>query len=165
MLCQNCKRNDAGVHLKRIVNGESAEIHLCAVCAASFGVSNMITGLSFSSDGIGSFSSQDLRRGANKTLCCETCGFSFEDIANTGRPGCADCYRVFSHRLRPTVIKLHGRATYKGKVPQGSKKAENVYSEIEMLRAQLAKAVEEENFELAAVLRDEIRALEQREAL
>lgn len=165
MLCQNCKRNDATVHLKRIVNGEAAEIHLCSVCAASFGVSNMISGFSFSADKSGAYTLQDSRRGAGKTLRCETCGFSFDDIANTGRPGCADCYRIFSHRLRPTVIKLHGRAVYKGKIPCSAKKASSVYSEIEILKEQLAKAIEEENFELAAVIRDEIRALEQKEVL
>lgn len=166
MLCQNCKRNDAGVHLKRIINGEAAEIHLCSSCAASLGVSDMLTGFSPLGDILGNIlSSGETRRISNKILSCETCGLTFEDIVKTGSIGCPDCYRAFTGKLRPVLVKLHGRAVYKGRVPDSGKEEAIVKNRIEDLRVQLERAVAEQNFELAAVLRDEIRALSEKEGV
>lgn len=160
MLCQNCKRNDAGVHLKRILNGESAEIHLCSECASSFGVSDMLSGFSPFGDFFGNILvSSDTRRVSNKVLRCETCGLTFEDVAKTGSTGCPDCYRIFSGKLRPAIIKLHGRAVHKGKVPCSGKEDFSSADRLVELRRQLDEAISQQNFELAAVLRDKIRAL------
>ena len=164
MLCQNCNRNDAGVHLKRIINGEAAEIHLCTDCAAAFGVSDMLAGFSPLGEVFGSIlTTGEVRRISNKVLSCETCGLTFEDIVKTGSIGCPDCYKAFSGKLRPALIKLHGRAVYKGRVPSSGKEEVITGSRIEELSEQLEKAVAEQNFELAAVLRDEIRALSGKE--
>lgn len=166
MLCQNCKKNDAGVHLKRIINGEAAEIHLCSDCASSFGVGDMLTGFSPFGDILGNLLvSAETRRMSNKILRCETCGLTFEDIANAGSTGCPDCYRTFSGKLRPAIIKLHGRAVHKGKVPSSGKTEGFGSSRIDNLRKQLDEAVAQQNFELAAVLRDEIRALSDEEGV
>ncbi|MBQ9945581.1 MAG: UvrB/UvrC motif-containing protein [Clostridia bacterium] len=164
MLCQNCKRNDAGVHLKRIINGEAAEIHLCGTCAVALGIGD--TAGSFSPFGGvqgGNLSHADTRRMSNKGIRCETCGFSFEDIARTGMPGCPDCYRVFAGKLRPTLVKLHGRAVFNGKGPSFADGQEASPDSLSELRERLEQAVREENFELAAVLRDEIRSLSEKE--
>ena len=164
MLCQNCKRRDADVHLKRIVGGESAEIHLCQGCAAALGVRDAVQ--SFSPFG-GMF--ENIRTAgasvvsSNRVLRCETCGFSFEDIARTGSPGCPECYRVFSAKLKPTVVKLHGRAVFKGNPPESITESDMLAEEIAVLRSRLEKAVSEEDFETAALLRDEIRALMNKE--
>ena len=165
MLCQNCKRNDASVHLKRIINGEAAEIHLCGGCAASLGVSETVSGFMPFSDFLGGIlASSDTRRISNKVLRCETCGFSFDDIAKTGFAGCPDCYRVFSQKLRPTLRKIHGSAVYKGKSPaHGNKPVITAEETAEALRRELEKAVAEQNFEYAAVLRDEILKITEKE--
>ncbi len=160
MLCQNCKRNDAGVHLKRIVGGESAEIHLCSVCAAALGVRDAVTGFSPFGEMFGNLQSTASVRSANRVLRCETCGFSFEDIARTGLPGCPDCYRTFSVKLRPTIGKIHGRAVFKGKAPEKYDNSRRSSIEIAGLREQLERAVKAEDFETAARLRDKIRELQ-----
>ncbi len=160
MLCQNCKRNDAGVHLKRIVGGESAEIHLCSVCAAALGVRDAVTGFSPFGEMFGGLTAASSARSANRVLRCETCGFSFEDIARTGLPGCPDCYRTFSVKLRPTIGKLHGRAVFRGKIPEKYEASRKNQLEIAELKAQLEKAVETEDFESAVRLRDRIRSLQ-----
>ncbi len=159
MLCQNCKRNDAEVHLKRIINGESAEIHLCTVCAGLLGVTDTVASFSPFGEILGGIlASNDTKNLSNKILRCETCGFTFDDIARTGRPGCPSCYRVFSRKFMPSVRKLHGRAVYRGKVPAFSdENYEN--GRLEELKIRLDEAVASQNFEQAAVLRDEIREL------
>lgn len=113
MLCQNCKKRDADVHLKQILNGEAAEISLCRICAASLGYSEIFSGFSGASDSVpGSLSTI-----GNKLLRCETCGFSFGDISQTGRPGCPECYKLFGDKLSKTLVKYHGRTSHKGKTP------------------------------------------------
>ena len=164
MLCQNCKRRDADVHLKRIVGGESAEIHLCSGCAASLGVRDAVQSFSpFGEMFEGRRASANSALSSNRVLRCETCGFSFEDIARTGSAGCPDCYRVFSVKLKPTIVKLHGRAVFKGNPPESITESDIIAEEIAVLRSRLEKAVNEEDFETAALLRDEIRALMNKE--
>lgn len=163
MLCQNCKRNDARVHVKRIVSGESAEIHLCTACATALGLSDSAASFSPVRDVFGNLFSSNENKTAGRLMRCETCGFSFEDISETGRPGCPDCYRVFSRKLRPALGKLHGRAVYKGKIPSAVTINSQKEEKIAMLKKQLAAAVEAQQFEQAAVLRDEIKRLSQKE--
>ena len=125
MLCQNCRTRDAGVHLKQIVNGEAAELHLCAACAAALGYSDIFSG--FGTDLPGYFSAvsgRNLSRLGNRVLRCETCGFSFEDVTAASRPGCPDCYRVFGEKLIPYLQKLHGKTVYRGKTPARGKEAD-----------------------------------------
>ncbi len=117
MLCQNCRAKDACVHMKRIIGGEAAEVHLCADCAAALGYADILPGFGISvSSSVGSFSLPHINS-VNRTLRCEVCGFSFEDISATGKPGCPNCYRVFFDKLYPSIRKLHGRAVYRGKFP------------------------------------------------
>ena len=160
MLCQNCKRNDATTHLKRIFNGETAEVHLCSACALALGVQDAVSAFSVLGEMQGNApASNSTGREGFRALRCETCGFSFDDIMRTGMPGCPDCYRVFSRRLRPVITKIHGRGQYLGKVPVSANEEIMRNKVIDGLKERLNKAIDEQNFELAAVLRDEIKKL------
>lgn len=161
MLCQNCQHNTATTHIKRIVNGESAEIHLCASCAKNLGVSDVFPSVSADFGGLFRevISPSDLKRAGERTIRCEICGFTFEDIAATGRPGCPDCYRIFGDKLNPALRRIHGRAKHRGKIPASSRGGTVLEYKIETLKAKLNEAIDEQNFERAAQLRDEIRAL------
>ena len=122
MLCQNCQRADTTTHLKRITDGEYTEIHLCAECAAALGVTDVFPGFGQTFGSLlGAFPATDMRRVGNRVLRCETCGFTFDDVARTGKPGCPDCYRVFGEKLKPSLQKIHGRgAVHAGKIPNGA---------------------------------------------
>lgn len=161
MLCQNCHRNDAGMHLKRIKNGETYEIHLCTDCAKALGYSDMFSSLpsSFASILNTVYREPKLSAIGNKVLHCETCSFTFEDIARTGSPGCPDCYRVFADKLQPLIYKIHGRAAYSGKIPKNATEETKIDFKIDLLKQQLNRAIDDMNFERAAQIRDEIRAL------
>jgi len=159
MLCQNCNRNDATTHLKRIINGEAAEIHLCPSCARSLGVSDGFPVFLPAFGMLGNLFSGSSRRAASSAIRCETCGFTFDDIVRTGKPGCPGCYRTFGDKLAPTIRKIHGRATYTGKVPGGAGEETRRQHRLDVLRDELNKAIDEQNFELAAQLRDEIRSI------
>lgn len=159
MLCQNCQRSDATTHLKRIVNGEAAEIHLCPECAKNLGVADVFPGIG----GFGllrdMLSAENMKRIGEKTLRCDVCGFSFDDISRTGMAGCPNCYRIFGEKLRGSLQKIHGRAVHKGKIPAAASEDTLREHRIGQLRIKLNEAIDEQNFERAAQLRDEIRAL------
>lgn len=121
MLCQNCRSKDACVHMKRIIGGEASEIHLCGDCAGALGYADILPGFGAAVQTNGGFFTAPRRNPASgRTVRCEICGFSFEDITATGKPGCPNCYRVFFDKLYPSVRKLHGRATFCGKRPNGT---------------------------------------------
>lgn len=108
MLCQNCQKRDAVIHVRRIINGEAGEMHLCADCARNLGYSEIFSGFSLP------FGLSDVNSISSRVLRCETCGFVFEDIVRSSSPGCPDCYLTFGDKLNEYLRKIHGRTVYKG---------------------------------------------------
>ncbi len=155
MICQNCNKNEANMHLKRIINGRAAEVHLCTDCARALGY-----GEAFSGFGLGFGSTLlDILAGnkselSGSTVACPGCGKTFEEIAGDGKMGCAECYSTFYDKLKTSLNRLHGKATYAGTKPGGSENTGN--TQIAELKADLENAIAEQNFELAAQLRDKI---------
>lgn len=153
MICQNCNKNEANMHMKRIVNGRAAEVHLCSDCARSLGYGEAFSGFGI---GLGELFGELLSKneGSGNALRCSFCGKSFEEIAGDGKMGCAECYSVFYDKLLPSLNRIHGKATYAGTKPQQN--ADALKLKLEELKEALAVAVNEQNFELAATLRDRI---------
>ena len=171
MLCQNCGKREATTHIKRVVNGETSESHLCAECAASLGYADVFGGFGLSfGDLLGGFLSDAAPQSQIAASGrCSKCGSSWNDIVREGKVGCSDCYRTFYDRLLPTLQRIHGRIRHTGKVsgsagthaPVQEKTEEELREEkIAQLRQKMNDAVAEQNFEQAAKLRDEIRGLE-----
>ena len=172
MLCQNCEKREATTHIKRVVNGETSESHLCAECASSLGYTDVFSGWGVSlGDLLGGLWGESTQAAGqlSPALRCRKCGSSWQDIVRDGKVGCADCYRTFYDRLLPTLQRIHGRIQHAGKAsgsaqqtPAEPEKSEEELREekIAALRAQMDEAVAAQDFERAAKLRDEIRALE-----
>jgi protein arginine kinase activator len=92
---------------------------------------------------------------------CSRCGGTFQDFRETGRLGCPDCYRAFETPLRDLLRRLHGSTHHIGERYAEREPAAAVAREQAAdLREQLRLAVETENFELAAELRDRLRVVE-----
>ncbi len=171
MLCQNCSKREAVTHIKRIVNGEATEAHLCSECAHSLGYDGLFDNFSLSIPNFFSsfFGDNPFSLTSGKTQRCEKCGSSFDDIIKTGMVGCANCYETFFDKLLPSIQRIHGRSKHSGKVPPMPKKevtAEAVKEptkedKIAQKEEEMKKAIENQNFEQAAVLRDEIKALKE----
>lgn len=172
MLCQNCQKNEATTHIKRVINGEATESHLCEDCARELGFDGFFDDFSFGIPNIFSsfFKDSAFALAGAKSELCEKCGSSFDDIIRSGMVGCADCYSRFYDRLLPSIQRIHGRTGHVGKTPIEYTKVEDVPAKeekkelsaedkIKNLEAQMQRAVEEQNFEQAAALRDEIKKL------
>jgi protein arginine kinase activator len=162
MLCQVCKVNEATVRYTEIVNNGVTEIHLCEKCA-QFEDKAIGSEPSFS----GMFAAPDQGDEAGVTEAevaekCSTCGHSLGDILAEGRVGCAECYTAFAGQLAPLIKKVHGASQHVGKVPSAEGEGLKVRTELLRYRGQLRNAIEVENYEEAARLRDLIRDIEQK---
>ena len=92
---------------------------------------------------------------------CRLCGAVFAELIKSNKIGCGECYTAFKAELEPTVIKMHGRAKHTGKVPKNLEFEIIIKRKTEELNIKLKKMIELQNFEEAAVLRDEINNLNQ----
>ncbi|MBO5333861.1 MAG: UvrB/UvrC motif-containing protein [Clostridia bacterium] len=164
MLCQNCGKYEATTHVKRIVNGESAEAHLCSDCAKALGYNDVFGGFGNTfSEMLGSFFGEpQVSAISSRTIRCEKCGNTFNDIVNSGKIGCADCYTTFYDKLLPSLQRIHGKTRHEGKNPTIIKaEVTNATNPIEDLEEQLRIAIDQQNFEKAAQLRDKINELKE----
>ena len=155
MLCQHCNKNEANMHMKRIINGRAAEVHLCSDCARSLGYGEAFSGFGL---GFSDFLSDFLLKGehGSNTTRCPFCNKSFEEIAKDGKMGCAECYSAFYDKLLPSLQRIHGKGAHMGKKPVSYSGQEN---RLEILKEQLEKAVRDQDFESAVKIRDEINAI------
>ncbi len=163
-MCQNCGKNNAAFHYKTSVNGVTAELHLCAECASRLSQAVPAASAFFDAGG-GSYLSSvmsDLMGREAKTAAgrCPLCGATARDIARTGKAGCARCYETFSEMLLPVIKRIHGNTHHNGKFPASAGAELQQRRRVEKLRQELARAVEAQDYERAAELRDRIRELE-----
>lgn len=163
MKCQKCGTNNANTHVKTIINGEFKEYSLCSECAKKMGYTNIFGNMEddFSSF-LGSFFGNALPARTQATRC-DFCGSTYSDITKSGHVGCAKCYEIFGDQLLPSIRRIHGNTTHCGKNSAQSKSNPSQPSKeekIKELQEQLNTAIEEQNFEYAAELRDKIKEME-----
>jgi protein arginine kinase activator len=163
MLCDACGKKEATVHLTEIVNEKITKLHLCEACAKNkgaemeehFGLSDLLAGLA----DLGAHVEPE----AMAMIKCSSCGFTYQDFKKVGRFGCSECYETFKKQLDPLLKRIHGSNRHVGKVPltaDRTVKETTVQQSIKELKVQLEKAVQAEEFEKAAKLRDRLRELE-----
>ena len=176
MLCDRCKKNEAQVYYTEIINGEKTEQHLCEECAAEYTSFHMGTPImnqeltlgNLLSTILGNYGGTAQEKGNAQTeLHCDNCGMTYSEFMKTGRFGCENCYESFHTLLDKSIRSIQGADTHTGKKPKKyevkTKDIINELSEIDKLSIQLQDAVEKEEFEEAARLRDQIRALKKEE--
>lgn len=180
MLCENCGKREANVRYSENINGVKKEMHLCEECSQKLGISSKMDFSmpsldipSFFGSFLEDFNTQEFMPLLNevKQLTCDSCGSTFDDIINTGRYGCANCYDVFEDRMDPILKKLQGANRHNGrlgKISDNKMKFENdkkldkenkTENKLEKLQEDLKTAIKEERYEDAAKIRDEIKKM------
>ena len=156
MLCEECNKNPATVLITVMSGNDTTIRHLCQEC-----VEKMET--SIAKGDMSTFLSALLnilsREPKQATLRCDICGLSYEEFQNSGKLGCAHCYQTFSEQLKPLLLRVHGRSQHAGRVPSSHQNERAIARCLAELKERMEQAVSSENFEEAASLRDEIRAL------
>jgi protein arginine kinase activator len=170
MLCQNCKKAEATTFIKQSINGNVKQYYLCSSCAENLGFAAMMNPLgafdldigNFLGNILGSSMEKEMQAMPSKTETdtCPLCGSTMHDFMSTGKAGCPQCYHTFGEGLRPVLNRIHGTIGYRGKIPNSAGKRISSKRKLEKLKAELAKAIEEQAFEKAAELRDSIKELE-----
>jgi protein arginine kinase activator len=142
MRCEHCSQ-PATLKLTEIVGGEKRRVALCADCARSRGV--LVK------------AAQTVELGIPEgplplaiTAKCPRCQTSLATIRRKGRVGCPQCYSSFRPQLRSLLRQVHGEAEHRGQRPEG------VSTPLHQLRGELLEAIEREDFERAALLRDRL---------
>jgi protein arginine kinase activator len=162
MLCDACRERDATVTLTTAVKGEVSVLHLCQQCASERGIETTVT--TPLKNLIGDYLpavQQQAALAQTEALQCAFCGMTLRDFRQTGRLGCAHCYSTFEQSLRELLRRVHGNARHSGR--QYDPPPPDVVaglSSVGELRERLRRAVDNEEFELAAMLRDQIKGLE-----
>jgi protein arginine kinase activator len=165
MLCESCGNAEASIQVTRVVNNEMRVLHLCESCAAEQGLDpGPGTGGNLPLVDFLAQISAGAAEESPPTGRCPTCGLTPAQLKQTGRLGCATCYVHFEPHLRSLLRRLHGGTQHAGKVavPPESEDADRRVR-MDALRRSLQRAVDSEDFEHAASLRDQIRRMESAE--
>jgi len=163
MICQICKNREATIHFTNVVGTNVEKIHLCETCAedkgfdylkkSNFTMSDLLVGLVDTSAGTGG---KGKGKGAN---VCPNCGHSYRSFKKSVLLGCPSCYEHFEAQLLPVLRSIHGNTRHIGKVPKRFRASLKLKRRVIELEEELARAVELEQYERAAELRDEIKCL------
>jgi protein arginine kinase activator len=170
MKCEMCGCRDATVRYSEVADGRATTWHLCEACAGERGVGGSLT--SFAGplvDVLMGLLEGSVGEGpASGRPSCSACGLTYEEFRSGGRLGCARCYEAFASELGPLLRRIHGSSEHTGRVPSEVEGDHLRRRELGKLRARLAAAVRDEDYERAAELRDSIldaeRSLEEGEA-
>jgi len=159
MLCQRCSKNEATIHITEVSNGEHQESHLCEQCAEADGavvktpttINQLLSSFIMAHTGVAELAE----------LSCPQCGLSFLEFRQHGLLGCPNDYEVFEQPLDGLLTRVHGQETHHvGKVPARGGTQQKRNMQLLRLRRELAGAVESEEYEKAAQLRDQIKESE-----
>ena len=161
MLCSICKEKTATVHLTQIVGDKMQKMDLCEDCAKAKGINDPTGfGLADLDLMLGLGASQQIEQSAGgMELKCPRCGFTQADFKKSGRLGCPECYQTFAEGLGGLLKTMHKGTRHAGKTPEALRSSRDLSDRMKTLQNKLAKAIKDENFEQAAALRDEIKAI------
>lgn len=170
MLCDICHKNEASIHIQEIVNGQKKSIHLCSSCAAAkqesegldlgpFNLAGLLYKLSGSAP---DFKDETTQENNVEILSCPVCNWDESQLRATGKLGCENCYKVFEELLSGALKNMHRGLSHLGKHPAGkSNELCKLHHELTKLQKLLAQAIEKEEYEDAAGIRDRITELKE----
>lgn len=181
MLCEKCKIREANIQYTEVINGVKTEHNFCAQCAREmdFGQYSAIFDGDFPLgkilSGLLDMRETSQEKGRMQQIVCPACHTSYSEFVKNSEFGCADCYGVFDLLIEENMKKLQGGERHKGKRPKRITpirftaqeepqvpEADQVEKQIEALNRKLQQAVQQEEYEIAAQCRDQIRALQAR---
>lgn len=173
MKCERCNKNEATIIVIQISNGKPEKLHICDRCANEDSDENgFAVPISFQDffqallDIIGmevQYNQYNNNNSENDETRCKVCGTTYSEFKSTGRLGCENCYKTFKPQLDTVLQNMQGSTSHIGKVPASQRDKYNTKYEIDKLRKELKEAVQIEDYEKAAKLRDQIKAIEKEE--
>lgn len=176
MLCQKCHKKTASVFISSIINGQETRIYLCDDCAKDypllnfnfqdlFSMKDVMNKFSIDEDTSIDEKKEDLleieSNSEDKDIICTNCYSTYDEYRETGKLGCSKCYEAFEKQLKPILKNIYGYEEYIGKTPKKYNSHTYINKEIRILQEDLNMAIEQEEYEKAADIRDKIKELEE----
>jgi protein arginine kinase activator len=164
MKCQQCDK-PATFHITELTSGKPQELHLCEDHARQYltassneptAVGNMAAVLAHQMQ-IGQ-TAEELAQLDQQA--CPVCGITFYEFRSQGRLGCPHDYVSFQAQLEPLIINIHGESEHVGKRPHRPASGSEDRTQLIRLRREMKEAIDDENYERASQLRDEIQRIE-----
>ncbi len=162
MKCEICGLKDAVIHIRQIQKDLVHELHICEECAQEKGlireeeselpIANLLSGL---------LEGKDLTGAGEVKEACPRCGMKASEFRKQGKLGCAECFMAFDKEVRAIVSQMAARPRHVGRLPRSYSEQARTASASDGLREALRAAVEREDYEEAARLRDQIREAEE----
>ncbi len=161
--CHNCGKDaDGSLKITQVRGSQKTVLTLCRECASAMGFHNPLDQNPFPLAKIlGSIVDQSLAPldDDSENSSCQQCGMTFAEFSQQGRFGCGACYEVFRPRLEVILRKIHGNSIHRGKLPNSEDNGVISVQEQERLESEYQRAIESEEFERAADLRDRLREI------
>ena len=174
MICERCLEKETTVHITKEAEGVTQTLALCPDCASELGfhspldeapfpLASLLNRL-FSDPSALTPEDQDADfHDAIPDLTCPNCKLTYKEFVKSGRFGCGECYREFRTRVEHIMLKIHGAAKHVGATPLIEYDQMHSVQREEQLKEQLAEAINSEQYELAAQLRDQLNKLHDEE--
>ena len=152
MKCQSCGKKDATFKYTEDINGSKCEIYFCLDCVKKFNYldeSNLFKPL-FTND-----------ISYDNIICsyCKNCGYRFEDYIRTSLFGCNLCYDTFCDNIDEILLKIQGKNRHIHILDKEYSKKHILERKKELLQS----LIDEERYEEAATIRDEIKNVDKGE--
>lgn len=158
MLCDKCKKNQATVYFEQFTNGVKHELNLCYKCSIDLQtpmfLNNILNGILLNTKTPNAEETNGLK--------CKSCGLIYSEFRKKGKLGCSNCYVSFKKELSTIFRNIQFNSEHKGKFPKKSGAIILQRKEIENTKILLKQAIENEEYEEAAQLRDKIKGMEKK---
>lgn len=159
--CGRCPK-PAVFHITELRQGDVQALHLCEQCAKEY--LQQPEPVEEAADFTPTLEAEEVAAEGDEASAdnhtCPNCGITFKEFRATGRLGCAHDYTVFHDELLSLLDSIHSATAHTGKIPRRSPQGSQTQSHLIRLRNQLRVAIEEERYEEAAKLRDQIQQIE-----
>jgi protein arginine kinase activator len=164
MKCQQCDK-PATFHITELTGGKPQELHLCEDHARQYltapvnepaASGNMASVLAHQM-AIGQ-TAEELAQLDQQA--CPVCGITFYEFRSQGRLGCPHDYVCFQAQLEPLIVNIHGESEHVGKRPNRPAGGSEKRTQLIRLRREMKEAIDDEHYERASKLRDEIQRIE-----
>lgn len=169
MKCYICGKQMATLHIEEIIGENTYQLHVCKECASKNDIferyielncQNMESKTSFME-----IKTKKLSPKKNNKLytnvICKNCGYCISEFYDVHMLSCPSCYENFKPYLKKIVNKIHGAKKHIGKTPNKKKNVIEKENQKINLENKLNELIKLEEYEKAALIRDNIKNLEE----
>ncbi len=162
MKCESCQKEEATIHLTQVIDGTVKKLNLCQVCAQKNGIDlNSPISITDVLLGLGAQMQSTSPSATEFDLSCSRCQMTRTEFKKRARLGCPECYNAFMGELSSLTKAMHHSGQHMGKIPARQGNKTRITAQIAALQKELKASIIKEQYEVAANLRDKIKALKE----